>query len=200
VTSENKGSVGSEKTMARYWWIFLVRGIAALLLGLTLVLQPELSRSKMIQYIGIYLLASGILSFMWGFSVGRRVGLWSLAGSIGVMGGLAFLLIPKLGNPVEEYILAFLLGFLVFVAGLVHVFGGFQIGSDYGRAWSWGSFLLGLVEIILGLMMLASPWVSIEMITLIGIIWGMTAGIGLIAEALRMRKLTYHPAAGSNAL
>jgi uncharacterized membrane protein HdeD (DUF308 family) len=88
----------------------------------------------------------------------------------------------------------------VFVAGLVHVFGGFQIGSDYGRAWSWGSFLLGLVEIILGLMMLASPWVSIEMITLIGIIWGMTAGIGLIAEALRMRKLTYHPAAGSNAL
>jgi uncharacterized membrane protein HdeD (DUF308 family) len=154
----------------------------------------------MIQYIGIYLLASGILSFMWGFSVGRRVGLWSLAGSIGVMGGLAFLLIPKLGNPVEEYILAFLLGFLVFVAGLVHVFGGFQIGSDYGRVLSWGSFFLGLIEIILGLMMLASPWVSIEMITLIGIIWGMTAGIGLIAEALRMRKLTYHPAAGSNAL
>ena len=188
MTSENKGSVGSEKTVARYWWIFLVRGIAALLLGLTLVLQPELSRSKMIQYIGIYLLASGILSFMWGFSVGRRVGLWSLAGSIGVMGGLAFLLIPKLGNPVEEYILAFLLGFLVFVAGLVHVFGGFQIGSDYGRVLSWGSFFLGLIEIILGLMMLASPWVSIEMITRIGIIWGITAGIGLVAESLRLRK------------
>jgi len=188
MTSENKSSFGSEKTMARFWWIFLVRGIAALLLGLTLVLQPEKSRSMMIQYIGIYLLASGILSFMWGFSVGRRVGLWSLAGSIGVMGGLAFLIIPKLGNPVEEYIQTFLLGFFVFVAGLVHVFGGFKTGSEYGRVLSWGSFLLGLIEIILGLIMLVSPWVSIEIITLIGIIWGFTAGIGLVAESLRLRR------------
>jgi len=159
-----------------------------LLLGLTLVLQPEQSRSRMIQYIGIYLLASGILSFLWGFSVGRRAGLWSLAGTIGVIGGLMFMVLPDLGNPIEDYILAFMLGFIVLVAGLVHVFGGFRTGSDYGRVLSWGSFLLGLVEIILGLMMLASPWVSIEMITLIGIIWGFTAGIGLVAESLRLRK------------
>jgi uncharacterized membrane protein HdeD (DUF308 family) len=200
VTSENKDSYGSENMMARYWWIFLVRGIAALLLGLTLVLQPETSRPKMIQYIAIYLLASGILSFLWGFSVGRRVGLWSLAGSVGVIGGLAFMLLPNLGNPVEDYILAFMLGFIMLVAGVVHVFGGFRTGMDYGRVLSWGSLLLGLVEIILGMMMLASPWVSIEMITLMGIIWGFTAGVGLIGEAFRLRKLAFHTEAGSDAL
>ncbi len=198
--SEYKDQSGSENLMARYWWIFLVRGIAALLLGLTLVLEPETSRPKMIQYIAIYLLASGIFSFLWGFTVGRKLGLWTLAGSIGVVGGLAFLLLPKLGNPVEDYILAFLLGFIMLVAGLVHIFGGFRTGTEYGRVWSWGSILLGLVEIILGLMMLASPWVSVEMITLLGIIWGFTAGIGLIAEAFRSRKLTYHSETDSDAL
>jgi uncharacterized membrane protein HdeD (DUF308 family) len=200
VTSENKDSSSSEIMMTRYWWIFLVRGIAALLLGLTLVLQPEKSRSMMIQYIAIYLLASGILSFLWGFTVGRKAGLWTLAGSIGVIGGLAFMLLPKLGNPIEDYILAFLLGLIMLVAGLVHVFGGFRTGMDYGRVLAWESFLLGLVEIILGMMMIASPWVSIEMITITGIIWGFTAGIGLVAESLRLRKLTCQTEAGSDAL
>jgi hypothetical protein len=38
------------------------------------------------------------------------------------------------------------------------------------------------------MMMLASSWVPIEIITIMGCIWGFTAGSGLIVEALRMRK------------
>jgi len=187
VRSENEG--GAENGLARFWWIFLFRGIIALLLGVTLLLQLDQSRSTMIKYIGIYLLASGILSFLWGISVGRHVGLWSLAGSIGVVGGLLFIFHSPLDDLITDLVLVLIFGLIMLIAGLMHIFGGFRTGPDYGRAWLWGSLLLGSVEIILAMMMLASSWVPIEIITIMGCIWGFTAGSGLIVEALRMRKL-----------
>ncbi|MFC2053038.1 HdeD family acid-resistance protein [Chloroflexota bacterium] len=189
---ENKDSFGSESMMARFWWIFLLRGIAALLLGITLLLQQDQTRSTMIKYIGIYLLASGILSFLWGISVGRHVGLWSLAGFIGVVGGLLFIFHSPLEDLITDLVLVLIFGLIMLIAGLMHIFGGFRTGTDYGRAWSWGSLLLGSVEIILAMMMLASSWVPIEIITIVGCIWGFAAGIGLIVEALRLRKLVYY--------
>jgi uncharacterized membrane protein HdeD (DUF308 family) len=52
--------------MAKYWWITLIRGIAALLLGVALLVAPVRGRPMMAQYMGMYWLASGVLSMVWG--------------------------------------------------------------------------------------------------------------------------------------
>ena len=84
--------------MVKYWWLNLIHGAAALLLGVTLLAGLELFverdalRLALLQFIGIYLLISGIMSFIWGFSVRKRFGLWVFAGIIGVVGGVAYLL------------------------------------------------------------------------------------------------------------
>ena len=83
---------------AKLWWLNIVRGAAALAIGIGLLLPFELIMKAdqlqgiLFQFIGIYLLVSGIMSLSWGLSNRRRLGIWLLAGALGLFGGIAFLL------------------------------------------------------------------------------------------------------------
>ncbi|HSG15802.1 MAG TPA: hypothetical protein VLE70_05705, partial [Anaerolineae bacterium] len=79
---ERSGEVQSFTT--KYWWLNFVRGIAALLLGLGLLLPVEVLteadhlQSILVQFIAIYLLLSGLMSLIWGLSNRRRFELWTI--------------------------------------------------------------------------------------------------------------------------
>jgi uncharacterized membrane protein HdeD (DUF308 family) len=91
---------GTGQSLVKYWWINLIRGAAALflslglILGLGLALDDATLKSMLSQFIGIYLLGSGIMSFIWGFSNRKRWGLWFAAGTLGLLGGMAFITRP----------------------------------------------------------------------------------------------------------
>lgn len=172
----------------RFWWIYLLRGVFALFVGISLILQPDKTRFTMIQYIGMYLLSSGILSLLWGFSGKKRWGMWLLAGIIGVAGGLAYILRPLFDDFMSVDALSILFGFIMLFTGLVHIFGGFRKSTHYDRGWSWGSFLLGVIEVVFGVMVLASSFFPITIITTLASVWGIAAGVGLTSESIRLWK------------
>lgn len=180
--------------MERYWWLNLIRGAAALLLGITLFAGLELFverdalRLSLLQFIGIYLLISGIMSLIWGFSVRKRFGLWIFAGFIGVVGGAAYLLRPFIEGKLSYATLAFILGLIIFLTGLIHLFGGFKTGSEISRKWGWEHIILGAVEIGIGLLVMASIFVPVYVLVTALSFWGLIAGIGLISDAFRLRR------------
>lgn len=63
------------------------------------------------------------------------------------------------------------------------------MGKSYGRRWSWGHEFLGLVEIGIGILILVSLFAPVENLRIILSFWGLVAGIGLLADGVRMRKL-----------
>jgi uncharacterized membrane protein HdeD (DUF308 family) len=82
-----------------------------------------------------------------------------------------------------------IVGLVVILTGLIHIFGGFRQGEDLERAWSWSSFLLGLFEVVLGLLMvLASPGRTGTLIFWAASIWAFIGGALLIADAVRLRR------------
>jgi len=128
----------SSQVLVKYWWINLVRGVAALLLGIGLILGLGLAadtttlKSMLSQFIGIYLLGSGIMSLIWGFSNRKRSGLWFAAGTLGLLGGIGFIIRPFIDGFLSPTALTIILGLVIVLTGVVHMLGGFRIGISMG--------------------------------------------------------------------
>ena len=104
--------------------------------------------------------------------------MWLLAGIIGVIGWLAFIARPIFDNFMSFSALSIIFGFVMLFTGLVHIFGGFRKRTHYDREWSWGSFMLGVIEIVFGTMVLASSFFPITIVAKVASVWGIAAGVG----------------------
>jgi uncharacterized membrane protein HdeD (DUF308 family) len=181
---------------AKLWWLNIVRGVAALAIGFGLLLPVELIMQAdqvqgiLFQFIGIYLLVSGIMSLSWGLSNRRRLGIWLLAGALGLLGGIAFLLRPVLEDHFSETILTIIFGLIMLLAGLIHFLGGFRLSQAHGRRWSLGHEFLGLVEIAISILIFISIFVTVDNLRILLSFWGLIAGVGLILDGLRIRRLS----------
>jgi uncharacterized membrane protein HdeD (DUF308 family) len=93
--TEPPGEVQSFTT--KCWWLNFIRGVAALALGLALLLPVELIlkvdqvQTLLFQFVGIYLLVSGVMSLIWGLSHRQRFGIWIIAAALGLVGGIGLL-------------------------------------------------------------------------------------------------------------
>ena len=91
------------------------------------------------------------------------------------------------------FALALGLGLLLAVlTGLVHIFGGFQSSNNEGyegRVWTWSSFLLGITEIGLGVLILVSPENPHRAVIWIAAAWATVGGVGLILLSIRQLRL-----------
>jgi uncharacterized membrane protein HdeD (DUF308 family) len=185
---------GESQPMAKYWWLNTIRGAAALLLGLGLLLSLELVveseqlQGMVVQFMGIYLFFSGVMSFIWGFSKRRKLGLWIVAGVLGLSGGITFILIPYVERQLSTDILLAVVGVIMLLIGLIHILGGFRLSEAMGRRWASSHFFLGLVEIALGVLALASIFVTVDNLRFLLSFWGIIAGTGLILDGRRMRR------------
>jgi uncharacterized membrane protein HdeD (DUF308 family) len=191
--TESPGEVQSFTT--KYWWLNFVRGVAALALGLGLLLPVEVFlkvdqvQTMLFQFVGIYLLFSGIMSLVWGLSHRRRFGIWLIAAVLGLVGGISFMLRPFLEGYLSATTLTIIFGLIMLLTGLIHFLGGFRLGEAYGRRWSWSHEFLGLVEMVIGILIFISLVVTVENLRIILSLWGLVAGIGLLADGVRMRRL-----------
>lgn len=170
------------------FWIPLIRGLLAISLGVALVFQPDKTRPMLANFMGMFWLVSGIVSLRWGVHGERARGLPLLAGVIGVMAGLGMLGRGFASSWVAEDILFSLLGFIIFLTGLLHLFGGFRVGEDAVRKRSWTSITLGVFEIVLGVMLVVEPMGRSLGFYLAAAVWALVGGVILIGDALLARR------------
>ena len=160
-------------------WAVVVQGIAGIVIGLLLVLAPEASAVVLVSLLGLYWLVGGIVALVsltwdrsqWGWTV--------LGGIIGIVAGLAIIRHPLWST--------------VIVGGSLFVFFGF-VGVAFGaaslvRAFThrdWGLGLLGVVDVVIGLLLLFNPLSAvIALPILLGII-ALAGGIVALVVAFRM--------------
>ena len=172
------------------FWITLFRGILAIGLGVILVFQPGKTRWFLGNFMGLFWLASGAMSLRWGLSGERSRGLPLLAGVVGVLAGLAMLSRTFIVDYVGETTLFTVLGVIILLTGILHVFDGFKKSEEHVRRWSWSGFLLGAFEIILGLIAIISPLDRSPFFYFVVVVWAMLGGLILIGDALRVRRLS----------
>ncbi len=170
------------------FWVTLARSVLALALGLALILQPDKTRPFVVNFVGVFWLAAGIMSLRWGASGERARGMSVVVGIVGIVAGVLILGRFLLAQLVGEAPIVLLLGIIVVLTGLVHVFEGFRTGADRQRQRSWTSTLLGAFEIVLGLVVLTWRDEFGPVFYAVVTVWAFMAALVLLREALRQRS------------
>jgi uncharacterized membrane protein HdeD (DUF308 family) len=177
------------------FWITLIRGMLAITLGVALVFQPDKARPMLVSFMGMFWLVSGIVSLRWGVNGERARGLSLLAGAAGVLAGLGMLSRRFTMGIVGEDVLVSVVGLIILLTGLMHIVGGFRTGAvethllSRNRQWSWTAFLLGLFEIVLGVMLVLEPLGRGPVVYFAASVWALVGGTILLGDAVRLRRL-----------
>lgn len=163
------------------WWLFLLQGIAGILLGLMLITAPGTTLIAIITFLGFYWLFTGVLSLVQMF-VDRSVPwMWSLlSGLLGIAAGMIVLRHPLLAAVTVPTIIVIVLGVEALIMGFVNLIAGFKGGGV-------ASFLFGVVNILIGLLLLSSPATTALAVPFVFGVILLVQGVSLIFWAFRVR-------------
>lgn len=170
----------TQKEGASLWWLVLLRGIAALLVGIFLLTSPAMTTVVLITFIGAWWLVDGVFSLV-GMFVNRTAwGLKLALGILGILAGIYVLRHPLWASLLVVTFVVVLLGIEGLLMGIVSLIEGFRGGG-------WGSVVLGILYLIFGLVLLANRYVAALSLPLVLGAFGLVGGIILIVVAFRVR-------------
>jgi len=163
------------------WWLFLLQGIAAIILGLMLITAPGATLVVMVTFLGFFWLIEGILSLVHVFVDRATPWIWSLlTGIVGIIAGILVVRHPLLAALTVPTVLVILLGFGGLIMGAAEIVGGFTGGGI-------GSFILGVINVLIGLLLLSSPATAALAVPLVFGVLLLVEGIVLIVWAFRTK-------------
>jgi uncharacterized membrane protein HdeD (DUF308 family) len=96
---------GLRHAIAQHWWVLLLRGIVAIVLGLMAFFVPGITLASLVLLIGVCCFADGIAAI----AGGLRSRMWqsTLMGAVSILAALAAFFYPGLTAMVLLYLIAF---------------------------------------------------------------------------------------------
>lgn len=179
------------KKSARYWWITLIQGLLFLFLGLLFVFSPSDSLFVVIQLLAVYWLLSGAFAIVEA-TIGKYEGsrFWGfLSGFVSVLAAVFMLAYPLVAYEVTTVFWIYFVGITSIVYGILQFIEGNTVKKNVGKDWSWGNNLLGVFNIIFGVLLLIFPFAAaIAYIWIVGII-AILGAFALFVTAFRLQKI-----------
>lgn len=171
--------------LSRYWWILLIRGIAAILFGIFALINPAMTLEVLVAVLGAYLLVDGIFTVI--AAVQRRAsnpswGLMVLEGVISILAGIGTFLYPGL----TTLLLLNLVAFWAIFRGVFEIIAAVRLRKEIqGEFWLG---LGGLASIVFGVLLLVFPGGGIlTLLWLLGV-FTIAFGVFMVMLSLRVRK------------
>jgi uncharacterized membrane protein HdeD (DUF308 family) len=171
----------AQETNNTPWWLVLLGGIAGIIVGVLLLMNPFRMANILVWAIGLYWLITGIIylvSLIWD----RRQWGWKLFGGIlGILAGW-FLVDAGAVERLASFGLAVVLVLAIqgIIMGIMGLIAAFQGGG-------WGAGILGVISIVVGIVLLANPLIAAATLPWVVGIFAIGGGIVGIIGAFRMR-------------
>jgi uncharacterized membrane protein HdeD (DUF308 family) len=165
------------------WWLWVVFGVLSLLAGVVALVNPGLSLLAIAILFGCYLIVSGFFDVLAGTTAGdadtlRRI-LAVLLGILSLIAGILVLLRPGAGL----FALVLIVGVYLVVSGVIQL--AAAISDDLG----WLTAGLGLVNLILGIIILAVPGLGLVTFAILFGVGLVVRGAVAIGAGLQLRRL-----------
>ena len=177
--------------IASTWWIPLIQGIAAILFGLYAFTQTGRTMAAILFMLGLYWVFNGIFSIIAAIRGNtEKSRFWQLIGGVLsiVAGGFA-LSHPLMAGVVSASLIGTIIGISAIISGITQMFAGREVMEGAGRDWSLGSFFLGLLNVIFGIIIIGAPALAFATFVRILALWVIIAGCGLLFAAFRIRSI-----------
>jgi uncharacterized membrane protein HdeD (DUF308 family) len=177
------------------WKSALVSGVLAIALGVAVVAWPDISIAVAAIFFGAYLLLTGIQQVFFAFSLdvaasGRVLLFISGAASL-ILAVLAF---RHLYDAVLLMAIWIAIGFIF--RGVATTVSAISDPTLPGRGWN---IFVGVISLIAGVVVLASPFTSMATLALVVGIWLIAIGLMEVIAAIGIRKTTKALGGGTSA-
>jgi len=175
--------------LSQHWWVFVVRGVLALLFGIGTFLMPGVTLAALIILYALYAFADGVVAVVAAF--GRRSAgdgfPWSLLliGIAGILAGVVTFLYPGL----TALVLLYLIAAWHIVRGVFEVIAAIRLRKEIrGEGWLIAA---GILSIVFGLFLAMFPAAgALALLWMIGS-FAIVFGIIVIALGFRLRGLAH---------
>ena len=152
--------------LARNWWVFLLRGLAAIAFGVLAFVWPAITLATLVLLFGIYAFADGILA---------------IVGLAGIAAGVMTFVRPDIAAAALLIVIAA----WALAAGLMEIIGAIQLRKEIDNEWLL--ILSGIFSMIFGAILLFRPGLgTLALIYTIGS-FAIAYGVLLIAFSVRLR-------------
>ncbi|MCP4360272.1 MAG: hypothetical protein GY796_19875 [Chloroflexi bacterium] len=178
-----------QEAAGQTWWIFLLQGIATLIIGFLLLASTARTLVVLIGIMGIYWIITGIFNIVAALAghVTEHKWLVVISGVISIIAGIVVLDHMIWSAVIVPTLAVIIMGIAALINGIVTIIAGRSKGDHRER--SWAGFFLGLLYILFGILLLANPLLGAVSLVLVIAIWGIVGGIVLIVLAFRVKKL-----------
>lgn len=173
-------------------WIWrMLGGIILVILGITILVYPDVTLELVILIVGIFLIIQGIFELIFGFSADAKGARWLfvLKGLISLVLGIIILVYPDETLTIFVYLVAA----WAIIWGIFELVATFMVPAEvrqqvYGTGGKWLGVLIGLVAISFGIVLAVYPEATLTIIIyLIGFLVIVT-GILMAVNSLGTRK------------
>lgn len=163
------------------WWLVLLEGIAAVIIGILLLTSPGIPLFALVQITGFFWLIGGIFRIVSIFVDSSSWGWKLLGGIIGILAGLVVLQHPVWSTLLLPAVYVIILG----IQGII--LGGASLVMAF-RGGGWGTGVLGVLSIILGVVLLLNPlFIGIAVLPFVLGAFALVGGILAVVAAFMMR-------------
>jgi len=172
-------SVGD--ALAKQWWVWLVRGILAVLFSIMAFAWPSLTLLALVLLFGVYVLMDGLV-VVW-VGAGARAWWLVIAGVLGVIISIYTFINPG----TTAVALVYLIAVWAILRGLLEIIAAIQLRREISGGWAL--IIAGILSIFFGGVLVARPSAgALAMVWLIGA-FALLFGVMMIVLAFRVRAL-----------
>jgi uncharacterized membrane protein HdeD (DUF308 family) len=178
--------------LARYWWVFILRGVLAIAFGVVAFISPPTTIAVLVFFFGVWALVDGafhIAGAIQDRSQNRSFWLSVLEGAVSIIAGVLALVFPS----AAALSILLLISAWSIVTGVLEVVMAIRLREQMtGELWL---AIAGILSIVFGVLLFLYP--SSGAITIVWIIgaFAIAFGISLIALGWRLRGIHKRTAA-----
>lgn len=176
--------------LAENWWLFLLRGLCAIVFGVLTFIWPRATLLTLVLFYGAFALVDGAAAILAAIKGGEMSSRWWLAiiGAFSVAAGILTLYWPGL----TALVLLLFIAFWAIATGIAQIIGGIRLRKEIDDEWLL--IVGGVLSVLFGLLLLTRPGAgALAMIFAIGA-YAIAGGILTVAFSLRLRKHAHVPA------
>ncbi len=180
------GTTPVPSLLPHLWKSTLLSGVLSLVLGVLVLAWPGISILVAAVAFGVYLLITGIAQVAFAFalhvSAGSRILLF-ISGAAALI--LALLAFRHFGQGYAVLLLAIWIGVGFIFRGVATTISAISDPTLPGRGWS---IFVGVISLLAGIVVLASPFESIVTLALVVGVWFVVIGVFEIISSFGIRK------------
>jgi uncharacterized membrane protein HdeD (DUF308 family) len=184
LTTPEREALINARALAERWWTVALRGVAALIFGVLMLIRPGSGLFALVLLFGVYSLVDGVFSLVMavrGARGGRRWGSLVLVGIAGIAAGLVAFLWPG----ITVLALMLLIAAWAIVIGAAEIAAAVRLRKQIRGEWLLG--LSGVLSIALGVALFVFPAAGALTLAIWIGAWALVLGALLIGFGFRLR-------------